>query len=317
LFSFTGSYFILPRCGVYGTLMLIIPCAFACASLKLKWWMKLMFFAGFGYVISAIYAVGTVKGALTGVICGVLIILAMTAIWLFKQKKLGYTILAIAMIAVAITFHIIAMGNPINAFRSDNNIKNYVEERYDSASIKLSSTYYNRSKGIFCADIYGVTDPTVIYTIYAYGDTVADNYDKYVEYSLMSAERLNITMSLREVYPSANFTVVQESISAYPEGKMSADEATDYASRMSFGIYIPSDVTYEEFKSLAYSYLTTLCKTDIKAQKLTFYSGKVGKYYRSASFYTSEIPQNFVSLFIKSNLTEEYVSRSVFAAEAY
>jgi len=312
IFSFAGSYFILPRSGVFATLMLIIPFAFACAFLKLKWWIKVLFFAGFGYIMSTIYIDSALRSVITGIICGILVALAMVSVWLFKKKKPLFIIAGAAIIAVTAVFHFAVMGNPVEAFRTDSMIKDHVAKQYDGNSVVLSTTHYDRSKNTFCADIYGITDPTAIYSIYVFGDTLTDNYGKYVEYSLMTGKRLEISDVLRREFPSAGFTVMQNTISGYPDGKMSLYDTTDYSGRMSFDIYISSDLTVEEFKIRIKAFLLTLCDADIGVEKLTFYGGKAGNYVRTVSFYVSSIPQTCRREAVTDNLTEEYICRTSF-----
>ncbi len=308
LFSFAGGFFILPESGVLSTFMLIIPFAFACALLKLKWWIKLLFFAGFGYVLSAIYnyKAGAAVNIITGVVCGTLVTLAMVSVWLFKKKKPIY-IAAAAVIVAAAAFHIAVMGSPVEAFRSDGVIKNYYSERYDSEAVALSATYYNREKGVFCADIYGKTDLTSVYTIYVFGGTVSDSYDKYVEFTLMEETRLAVTEALRSAFPDASFTVKQETISDYPNGKISPSDTTDYSGRMSIGIYIPSDITYTRFLSRAKLYALTVNDAAIGVEKLSFYGGKAGDYVRRINLYAAAIPQSCRRVPVTQNLTKEYI----------
>ncbi|NCA67946.1 MAG: hypothetical protein EOM87_07785 [Clostridia bacterium] len=312
IFSFAGCYFILPRSGVFATLMLIIPLAFACALLKLKWWIKVLFFAGFGYILSTIYIDSALQSVVTGLICGVLVALAMVSVWLFKKKKPVFIIAGAAIIAVTAVFHFAVMGNPFEAFRTDGMIKDHVEEQYDGNSVVLSSTYYDRNMGVFCADIYGKTDPTTIYTIYVFGDTLTDNYGKHIEYNLMTGKRLEMSDILRRAFPSAGFTIKQVSISGYPDGKMSLYDTTDYSKRMSFDIYVSSDLTVTEFKSRINAFLLTLCGADIGVEKLTFYGGKTGNYVRMVPYYVSAIPQTYRREAVADNLVEEYICRTAF-----
>jgi len=312
LLAFAGSYFILPRSGIFSTLMLIIPFAFACAVLKLKWWVKFVSFAGFGYIMSTIYSDSVTQSVITGIICGVLVMLAMLSIWFFKKRKLVYTVAAVAIIAVTAAFHFTVMGNPFEAFRSENMIKEYVSDNYDTNYVILSGTYYDRSMKTFRADIYGKNDPTAVYSIYVFGNTLMENYNKYVEYTLMADKRLEITETLRGKYPDASFYVNQQSISGFPEGIMSPYDTADYSKRMCFGIYIPSDITMSEFKARIKAYTITLCDEDTGVKELFFYGGIADSYFRIIPAYLSAIPQTYRRYAVTHNLTEEYICRSVY-----
>lgn len=313
LLAFGGSYFILPQNGLLSTLMLIIPIAIACALLKAKWYVKVFSFAGFGFIMSTIYNEGTTANVITGVICGVLIILAMVAVWLFKQKKLLYIMAGAVIIAATAVFHVFALGNPAVAFKSEQIIKDYYKQTYDTEAVTMSGVYYNRKAGVFCADIYGTDNPAEVYTLYAYGDTVNESYKRYAEQSLMAKKRAEIVNSLRKVYPNTSFKVVQKSISAYPEGVISPADTTDYSSRMSFAIYIPSDLTVLQFKERIRTYTLTLCNADINVNDIDFYGGIADKYYRMVNYKLTALPQAYNRIPIFSNMTEEYICRSVFS----
>lgn len=312
LLAFGGSYFILPKSGILSTLMLIIPFAFACALLKVKGYVKVLSFAGFGYIMSTIYTDSAFQSLLTGIICGALVVLAMITIWLFRQKKPLYIALGSVIIALTALFHVMVMGNPVNAFNSKELIQNYYEDNFDKETVSLSGTYYDREKAAFRADIYDKDTPSLKYPVYIFGKTVNENYSGYVEKSLMEGKRIEITNALRRVYPNATFYVKPLSISAFPRGKISPSDGFDYSGRMSFIIYIPNDLTVTRFKERIKDYTATLCNADTGVEHIYFCGGIADEYYRVIPYYISAIPLEYNRYPVSSNLTEEYIWRSVF-----
>ncbi|MFA6729731.1 MAG: hypothetical protein WCR95_01875 [Eubacteriales bacterium] len=312
--SFAGALLTLPGFGAVSSFMPVLFFAFALAFLKLKWWVKAAFFAGFGYVITSVFTADSLRSGVTAAFCGAAVTLACGAVWFFKGKKNSYFFTAGVIAALMIFANIMVFGNPVDAFNSKTAFDDYFTQNYEKDSLNVSPIYFDFQKRLYRADITPGKSFEKVFTAYIFGGRVYESYGRFAELMTMEEKRLQVTVVLREKFPGDTFYVRQESISRYPDGKIAYPEenASRYEARMCMGIYIPADITPDMFSARVANYLKTLAESGVELGRVNFYGGKTGVYNRVTARRVTLAPQNPSVGRVYESLVAEYMHSRLF-----